>query len=144
MAPKPPYRPRLGRPRGAGARRAYRRPRALALGAVLAAVLTATVAAGVASGSLEGRISSARTRAGQLSAGIAADSRQIQGFGGRIEDLRARLHALELSLGVERAFLGSLRAQLASRSEEHTSELQSPYDLVCRLLLEKKKETDIN
>src|SRR5574340_844016 len=28
---------------------------------------------------------------------------------------------------------------LASRSEEHTSELQSPKDLVCRLLLEKKK-----
>src|SRR5437867_8706916 len=26
------------------------------------------------------------------------------------------------------------------RSEEHTSELQSPYDLVCRLLLEKKNE----
>src|SRR5207248_5686154 len=25
------------------------------------------------------------------------------------------------------------------RSEEHTSELQSPYDLVCRLLLEKKR-----
>src|SRR5207248_5082780 len=30
-----------------------------------------------------------------------------------------------------------LRGRL--RSEEHTSELQSPYDLVCRLLLEKKK-----
>src|SRR5437867_6182474 len=29
------------------------------------------------------------------------------------------------------------------RSEEHTSELQSPYDLVCRLLLEKKKEKEI-
>src|SRR5437867_13063457 len=29
--------------------------------------------------------------------------------------------------------------ELAVRSEEHTSELQSPYDLVCRLLLEKKK-----
>src|SRR5207248_11516616 len=28
---------------------------------------------------------------------------------------------------------------LDPRSEEHTSELQSPYDLVCRLLLEKKK-----
>src|SRR5438094_7806933 len=28
-----------------------------------------------------------------------------------------------------------------TRSEEHTSELQSPYDLVCRLLLEKKKQT---
>src|SRR5437867_5696473 len=27
----------------------------------------------------------------------------------------------------------------SDRSEEHTSELQSPYDLVCRLLLEKKK-----
>src|SRR6266705_7091190 len=26
-----------------------------------------------------------------------------------------------------------------ARSEEHTSELQSPYDLVCRLLLEKTK-----
>src|SRR5256885_5083663 len=29
----------------------------------------------------------------------------------------------------------------ASRSEEHTSELQSPCNLVCRLLLEKKKKT---
>src|SRR5207248_5419305 len=29
------------------------------------------------------------------------------------------------------------------RSEEHTSELQSPYDLVCRLLLEKKKEPQL-
>src|SRR2546421_5963382 len=28
----------------------------------------------------------------------------------------------------------------ASRSEEHTSELQSPSDLVCRLLLEKKNK----
>src|SRR5438132_3372957 len=29
------------------------------------------------------------------------------------------------------------------RSEEHTSELQSHSDLVCRLLLEKKKKTNI-
>src|ERR1039457_1280315 len=29
----------------------------------------------------------------------------------------------------------------ATRSEEHTSELQSPCNLVCRLLLEKKKNT---
>src|SRR5207249_9686455 len=28
----------------------------------------------------------------------------------------------------------------STRSEEHTSELQSRFDLVCRLLLEKKKE----
>src|SRR5207248_3650550 len=32
-----------------------------------------------------------------------------------------------------------VRGEGATRSEEHTSELQSPYDLVCRLLLEKKK-----
>src|SRR5207248_6927889 len=31
-------------------------------------------------------------------------------------------------------------ARVSARSEEHTSELQSPYDLVCRLLLEKKKK----
>src|SRR5256885_12179899 len=30
-------------------------------------------------------------------------------------------------------------AEAAARSEEHTSELQSPCKLVCRLLLEKKK-----
>src|SRR6266566_6613592 len=32
-------------------------------------------------------------------------------------------------------------ALLRGRSEEHTSELQSPCNLVCRLLLEKKKKT---
>src|SRR2546426_7962127 len=31
-----------------------------------------------------------------------------------------------------------------ARSEEHTSELQSPCNLVCRLLLEKKKKKHIN
>src|SRR5438552_11346897 len=33
---------------------------------------------------------------------------------------------------------------LAMRSEEHTSELQSPDHLVCRLLLEKKKQSIIS
>src|SRR5699024_11538158 len=32
--------------------------------------------------------------------------------------------------------------EVHERSEEHTSELQSRFDLVCRLLLEKKKKTD--
>src|SRR5207249_10886202 len=32
------------------------------------------------------------------------------------------------------------RREKRSRSEEHTSELQSRFDLVCRLLLEKKKK----
>src|SRR5438105_11429685 len=34
-----------------------------------------------------------------------------------------------------------LNSSPSRRSEEHTSELQSRVDLVCRLLLEKKKET---
>src|SRR5256885_7720676 len=34
------------------------------------------------------------------------------------------------------------RARHRPRSEEHTSELQSPCNLVCRLLLEKKKQHD--
>src|SRR2546426_958994 len=34
---------------------------------------------------------------------------------------------------------GSVRPLIQTRSEEHTSELQSPCNLVCRLLLEKKK-----
>src|SRR2546426_5571805 len=33
-----------------------------------------------------------------------------------------------------------LRRDLDARSEEHTSELQSPCNIVCRLLLEKKKK----
>src|SRR2546430_9225149 len=33
-------------------------------------------------------------------------------------------------------------ANVEDRSEEHTSELQSQSNLVCRLLLEKKKETN--
>src|SRR5438067_9081137 len=35
--------------------------------------------------------------------------------------------------------LWEVRAGTDERSEEHTSELQSRFDLVCRLLLEKKK-----
>src|SRR5438105_9767972 len=38
------------------------------------------------------------------------------------------------------SIIGGL-APPVSRSEEHTSELQSRVDLVCRLLLEKKKKT---
>src|SRR5438093_6572727 len=36
------------------------------------------------------------------------------------------------------------QARVGPRSEEHTSELQSLTNLVCRLLLEKKKNGDIN
>src|SRR5438067_10698465 len=58
--------------------------------------------------------------------------RRRAGAGGGGRDCRSRavdpLHAVR---GVRPA---------AGRSEEHTSELQSRFDLVCRLLLEKKKK----
>src|SRR3712207_8879267 len=41
--------------------------------------------------------------------------------------------------GAERLVCGAGQGQLPARSEEHTSELQSRQYLVCRLLLEKKK-----
>src|SRR5438552_13383559 len=41
--------------------------------------------------------------------------------------------------GCYRLEQGLLKVSITSRSEEHTSELQSPDHLVCRLLLEKKK-----
>src|SRR5256885_9674531 len=37
-----------------------------------------------------------------------------------------------------------MRHGCRGRSEEHTSELQSPCNLVCRLLLEKKNTTDLS
>src|SRR5438874_12589047 len=43
--------------------------------------------------------------------------------------------------GDRRALSPFLRSPAPPRSEEHTSELQSRRDLVCRLLLEKKKKT---
>src|SRR6266487_2760433 len=50
---------------------------------------------------------------------------------------------LGLAASLGRAALATPGAP-AARSEEHTSELQSPVHLVCRLLLEKKKKTHIN
>src|SRR2546426_3882850 len=38
---------------------------------------------------------------------------------------------------------GMVMDAIPVRSEEHTSELQSPCNLVCRLLLEKKKKTHV-
>src|SRR5256885_5644850 len=38
----------------------------------------------------------------------------------------------------------AVRLSFSVRSEEHTSELQSPCNLVCRLLLEKKKINSVN
>src|SRR5437773_4646644 len=51
----------------------------------------------------------------------------------------ATLFLVSLLLGGQEAFAPAIVGRLAEgRSEEHTSELQSHHDLVCRLLLEKK------
>src|SRR5256885_3982535 len=47
-----------------------------------------------------------------------------------------------LALDIEAADAPDSRLDALERSEEHTSELQSPCNLVCRLLLEKKKNDD--
>src|SRR5258708_33458435 len=56
----------------------------------------------------------------------------------------ARARRRGLGLDSRRQTEGTDRARAApgSRSEEHTSELQSPDHLVCRLLLEKKKKAE--
>src|SRR5205807_5679080 len=48
--------------------------------------------------------------------------------------------ATSASFTAPMALRSILPAESTSRSEEHTSELQSPCNLVCRLLLEKKKK----
>src|SRR5260221_7803056 len=62
------------------------------------------------------------------------DRRHRRGVGGQADDLFPALPRADLGHG------DSARIDMfGHRSEEHTSELQSHSDLVCRLLLEKKK-----
>src|SRR5256885_10684864 len=51
-------------------------------------------------------------------------------------------HAVDAQAVVGQVFLHGVA--LVQRSEEHTSELQSPCNLVCRLLLEKKKKANVD
>src|SRR5256885_8841672 len=60
---------------------------------------------------------------------------RVELFGRDVTHLDARSRA---RMGLSRTFQTS--RLLGGRSEEHTSELQSPCNLVCRLLLEKKKK----
>src|SRR5436309_7441943 len=50
----------------------------------------------------------------------------------------------DISLGDKRFLKGFRQVLGAGRSEEHTSELQSRENLVCRLLLEKKKKNSVS
>src|SRR5260370_26169842 len=56
-----------------------------------------------------------------------------------IADVRAKFSAAVLLVEQN----AGLALAVAERSEEHTSELQSHLNLVCRLLLEKKKTSNI-
>src|SRR5699024_12125604 len=58
--------------------------------------------------------------------------------GGVAETVRALLPRLRTHK--KRRHLDESMKHYTKRSEEHTSELQSRFDLVCRLLLEKKKK----
>src|SRR5260370_8881378 len=68
----------------------------------------------------------------RLWAAVAPSAAITRGFSTSIS---ARSHRLQTLISA----LGATAAQ--SRSEEHTSELQSHLNLVCRLLLEKKKQS---
>src|SRR5256885_13120370 len=58
--------------------------------------------------------------------------------GSELQDNGVATHSREIHrLGTHD--LHAIGAVVAARSEEHTSELQSPCNLVCRLLLEKQK-----
>src|SRR2546426_5728376 len=55
--------------------------------------------------------------------------------------LADREERLDYRAPIESPVARHQEASVPPRSEEHTSELQSPCNLVCRLLLEKKKKT---
>src|SRR5437868_12767872 len=59
-----------------------------------------------------------------------------------VDDEQLPARALELAEQLARGARSAYGAtkRLIARSEEHTSELQSRFDIVCRLLLEKKKQ----
>src|SRR5690348_17960302 len=72
-----------------------------------------------------------------LCADVAGYSRLME------QDEEGTLHALQTCrLHIDRLVEQYQGRIFCTRSEEHTSELQSPVHLVCRLLLEKKKDTN--
>src|SRR5207248_4062721 len=74
---------------------------------------------------------------------VGHDARRGRARDGAIDEHERYQALAALSDDVVVEQRGTVRAR-QSRSEEHTSELQSPYDLVCRLLLEKKKKKNKN
>src|SRR5688572_32711177 len=67
------------------------------------------------------------------------DSRQHRPPVATFHDILTHRRTLVIASGIFVARRGAALALAGDRSEEHTSELQSQSNLVCRLLLEKKK-----
>src|SRR5256885_3236947 len=77
----------------------------------------------------------------RLQHAIGLQTRVLADLAIRLEAAQKALMACELRVSSLRKVVEVRRRDLAlSRSEEHTSELQSPCNLVCRLLLEKKNK----
>src|SRR5256885_11766341 len=76
-----------------------------------------------------------RVRRGREAAEARAVALKAELAEARMDAAEARRTAAKLASRLERA---EATISDARRSEEHTSELQSPCNLVCRLLLEKK------
>src|SRR5438309_6455443 len=76
-------------------------------------------------------------------AGELAELDEVGPIGGELRRLGINQGRRATGLGVELHRFGGGEPVEEFRSEEHTSELQSQFHLVCRLLLEKKKKTDI-
>src|SRR2546426_4934838 len=74
---------------------------------------------------------------------IVSPAAQARPDSGRLRYTAADVHFMAGMIGHHaQAVLMAGWAPTHARSEEHTSELQSPCNLVCRLLLEKKKNTE--
>src|SRR5437868_14746290 len=65
----------------------------------------------------------------------SSDLRHLPAAGGTFDQRGGQLNQMMRQVQ-------KMQADMAARSEEHTSELQSRFDLVCRLLLEKKKKNN--
>lgn len=103
--------------------RSIRLRHAVALLTLLAALAATPALAGRSQGVLESGISSSAAKEGALGAAIRADSHKINSFQGNIDDLHARLSALESSLAFERGLLEKLKAQLKT-ARSHLASLQ--------------------
>src|SRR5438094_3359015 len=69
-----------------------------------------------------------RSHIGRAQHRLRSHPRKVVAVQRDVQDPHRHVHAIDPAHGLGNPL----------RSEEHTSELQSPYDLVCRLLLEKK------